>query len=101
MIEEGSGKQPVGTDVVTVHYTGWLESGEVFDSSHARGDPAVFRLDKVISGWTEGVGLMKVGATYRLTIPGDLAYGPRPPPGSEIPPNATLIFLIELIKIGQ
>jgi peptidylprolyl isomerase len=101
VIAEGSGERPTRTDVVRVHYTGWLANGKVFDSSHARGDPAVFRLDQVIPGWTEGVGLMKEGATYRFTIPGDLAYGPRPPPGSEIPPNATLIFLVELIKIQR
>jgi peptidylprolyl isomerase len=99
VIEEGEGESPKRTDTVKVHYTGWLTDGRMFDSSHARGDPAVFPLNRVIPGWTEGVALMKPGAKYLFTIPGKLAYGRRPPPGSVIGPDATLVFLVELIEV--
>ena len=100
VITEGTGGSPGATDSVTVHYTGWLEDGNLFDSSHQRGQTATFPLDRVIRGWTEGLQLMKEGGSMKFSIPGELAYGERPPPGSGIPPNATLIFLVDLISVG-
>ena len=96
----GEGPSPAATDRVTVHYEGKLLDGKVFDSSHERGEPAEFVLSEVISGWTEGVQLMKVGSKYRFFIPSDLAYGGRGA-GQDIGPNATLIFEVELISIER
>lgn len=98
--KEGEGAQPSATDEVTVHYTGRLLDGTVFDSSINRGEPATFPLNRVIPGWTEGVQLMKEGAKYTFFIPSDLAYGPQGIPGA-IPPHSTLIFEVELIKINK
>ncbi len=95
---EGTGESPEATDEVTVHYTGKLLDGTVFDSSVSRGEPATFPLNRVIPGWTEGVQLMKEGAKYTFFIPSDLAYGPQGIQGA-IPPHATLIFEVELIKV--
>lgn len=100
VITEGTGAAPGPTDSVTVHYTGWLEDGQVFDSSHQRGQTATFPLDRVIRGWTEGLQFMKEGGTTKFSIPGELAYGERPPPGAGIPPGATLVFLVDLISVG-
>lgn len=99
VIEEGDGERPAAEDEVEVHYTGKLLSGEVFDSSRERGQTATFPLNRVIPGWTEGVQLMTEGSTYEFFIPGELAYGSTPPPGSIIPPGAVLIFEVELIDI--
>lgn len=99
VIEEGTGKSPNEEDEVEVHYEGTLIDGQVFDSSYQRGEPAVFPLNRVIPGWTEGVQLMKEGGTYELYVPGDLAYGPNSP-GSPIGPNETLIFKVELLKVN-
>lgn len=96
--KEGTGAQPSATDQVTVHYTGRLLSGEIFDSSVQRGQPATFPLNQVIPGWTEGVQLMKEGAKYTFFIPSDLAYGAQGIPNA-IPPHSTLIFDVELIKV--
>ncbi len=96
--KEGTGAQPSATDEVTVHYTGKLLDGTVFDSSVNRGEPATFPLNRVIPGWTEGVQLMKEGAKYIFFIPSDLAYGPQGVPNA-IPPHSTLIFDVELIKV--
>lgn len=96
--KEGTGAQPTATDEVTVHYTGKLLDGTVFDSSVSRGEPATFPLNRVIPGWTEGVQLMKEGAKYTFFIPSDLAYGPQGVPNA-IPPHSTLIFDVELIKV--
>ena len=96
--KEGDGAQPTATDEVTVHYTGKLLNGQVFDSSVQRGEPATFPLNRVIPGWTEGVQLMKEGAKYTFFIPSDLAYGPQGIPNA-IPPHSTLIFEVELIKV--
>lgn len=97
--KEGTGKQPSATDNVTVHYTGRLLNGHVFDSSVSRGEPATFPLNRVIPGWTEGLQLMKEGAKYVFFIPSDLAYGAHGA-GNDIPPHSTLIFEVELIKVG-
>ena len=96
--KEGEGAQPTATDEVTVHYTGKLLNGQVFDSSVQRGEPETFPLNRVIPGWTEGVQLMKEGAKYTFFIPSDLAYGPQGIPNA-IPPHSTLIFEVELIKV--
>lgn len=99
VMREGTGPKPLATNTVKVHYHGTTTDGKVFDSSVDRGEPVEFPLNGVIPGWTEGVQLMSVGAKYKLFIPGDLAYGPRPPQGSGIAPNATLIFEVELLEI--
>ena len=98
--KEGTGAQPTATDEVTVHYTGKLLDGTVFDSSVNRGEPATFPLNRVIPGWTEGVQLMKEGAKYTFFIPSDLAYGAQGVPNA-IPPHSTLIFEVELIKVNH
>jgi len=100
VLEEGAagGAMPSESSNVTVHYHGTLVDGTVFDSSVERGQPASFPLNGVIPGWTEGVQLMKVGDKFRFTIPSDLAYGPNGAPPT-IPPNATLIFDVELLEV--
>jgi len=99
VIQVGSGsKHPVKSDMVTVHYSGWTTDGQLFDSSVARGEPTSFGLFQVIAGWTEGVQLMVEGETRRFWIPGKLAYGEKPQGGA---PAGTLVFDVELIKIGQ
>ncbi len=99
VLEEGTGKSPAATDEVEVNYEGSLIDGRVFDSSYERGESVSFPLNRVIRGWTEGVQLMKEGATYEFYIPAELAYGPNAPRGSIIGPNSTLIFKVELIKV--
>ncbi|SFR60884.1 FKBP-type peptidyl-prolyl cis-trans isomerase FklB [Marinobacter daqiaonensis] len=98
VLEEGDGEKPGPTDQVTVHYTGELLSGEVFDSSRERGEPVTFGLNQVIPGWTEGLQLMSEGSRYKLYIPSDLAYGPGGNRG--IGPNETLIFDVELLEVN-
>jgi FKBP-type peptidyl-prolyl cis-trans isomerase FklB len=98
VIKEGTGKSPQKTDKVKVHYRGTLVNGTEFDSSHKRGQPAEFGVDKVIKGWTEALQLMKEGAQWTVFIPPDLAYGPRGA-GATIGPNSTLIFEVELISV--
>ena len=97
----GTGPQPKTGDSVRVHYTGWLENGKKFDSSHDRREPLVFAVGRgqVIKGWDEGVGSMKVGGKRKLVIPAGLGYGSQGA-GGVIPPNATLIFEVELLGIG-
>lgn len=97
--KEGTGKSPKATDEVTVHYTGRLLNGKVFDSSVSRGEPATFPLNRVIPGWTEGLQLMKEGGKTIFFIPSDLAYGAHGA-GADIPPHSTLIFEVELIKVN-
>lgn len=98
ILRKGDGEQPGPVDTVTVHYKGWLDNGTVFDSSYDRGQPTPMRLDGVIPGWTEGLQLVHEGGMIELEIPSDLGYGPSGFPPT-IPPNATLHFLIELIKV--
>ena len=98
VITEGTGKQPSANSTVTVHYRGKLLDGTEFDSSYKRGEPATFPLSGVIAGWTEALQLMKVGSKYELFVPANLAYGERGSRGA-IPPNATLIFEVELLAV--
>jgi FKBP-type peptidyl-prolyl cis-trans isomerase FkpA len=98
-VQNGSGPSPKATDTVTVHYRGTFPDGREFDSSYKRGQPTSFPLNRVIPCWTEAVQLMKVGGKARITCPPQLAYGERGA-GGVIPPNATLVFDIELVKIG-
>ena len=98
VLTEGTGKKPSATDNVKCHYEGRLIDGTVFDSSYKRGEPAVFPLNGVIAGWTEGVQLMGEGAKFRFFIPYNLAYGERGA-GQSIPPYAALIFDVELIEV--
>ena len=100
VIKEGDGAQPAATDVVEVHYHGTLLDGTVFDSSVDRGETTSFPLNRVIPGWTEGLQLMKEGGKYRFFIPYDLAYGERGA-GADIKPYSTLIFEVELFKVGE
>jgi FKBP-type peptidyl-prolyl cis-trans isomerase FklB len=100
VIRQGSGVNAKATDTVTVHYTGTLLNGEVFDNSIERGEPAKFTVNGVIPGWTEALQLMNVGSRWKLFIPAELAYGNYSPPGSKIPPGSALIFDVELISIG-
>lgn len=98
VIKEGEGRKPKATDKVKCHYEGTLTNGQVFDSSYRRGEPAVFPLNGVIAGWTEGVQLMSEGSKYRFFIPYHLAYGERGA-GQAIPPYAALVFDVELLSI--
>jgi FKBP-type peptidyl-prolyl cis-trans isomerase len=99
-LRDGTGAAPAPGQTVSVHYTGWLESGTKFDSSLDRGQPLEFPIGRghVIRGWDEGVGSMKVGGKRKLIIPPDLAYGTRGA-GGVIPPNAELIFEVELLGL--
>ncbi|SGY95194.1 FKBP-type peptidyl-prolyl cis-trans isomerase [Moritella viscosa] len=99
VLTAGTGKQATPDDTVTVHYTGSLLNGNVFDSSVERGEPATFALNRVIPGWTEGVALMNVGSKYKLYIPSELGYGAQGA-GADIPPNSTLVFEVELLEIA-
>ncbi|MGV3724922.1 MAG: FKBP-type peptidyl-prolyl cis-trans isomerase [Actinomycetota bacterium] len=99
-LQEGTGKEALVGQTVSVHYTGWLTDGTKFDSSVDRGQPFQFPLGarRVIAGWDEGVAGMKVGGKRKLTIPPSLGYGARGA-GGVIPPNATLVFDVELLDV--
>ena len=99
-VEVGTGAQAVAGKTVAVHYTGKFQDGKVFDSSVSRGEPIEFQLGRgnVIQGWDEGIALMKVGGKAQLIIPPALAYGERGA-GGVIPPNATLVFDVELVSV--
>jgi len=98
-IKDGGGASPKAVDTVKVHYKGTFPDGKEFDSSYKTGQPAEFPLDGVIKCWTEGVQMMKVGGRARLTCPASIAYGERGA-GGVIPPNATLVFEIELLGVN-
>lgn len=101
ILEEGSGPKPQVDDVVRVHYSGTLIDGTEFDSSHGRGEPVEFPLNRVIPGWTEALQLMPVGSKWKLFIPQELGYGDRAPQGSKIKPFSTLVFEVELLDIVE
>jgi FKBP-type peptidyl-prolyl cis-trans isomerase FklB len=99
--KQGDGPKPTTSDMVECNYRGTLINGNEFDSSYKRGKPVTFPVSGVIKGWTEILQLMPVGSKYQVVIPAELAYGPRPPGGADIGPNATLIFEIELLSIKE
>jgi FKBP-type peptidyl-prolyl cis-trans isomerase FkpA len=98
-LQEGTGASPKASDTVKVHYRGTLPDGKEFDSSYKRGEAIEFPLNRVIACWTEGVQRMKVGGKAKLTCPPNIAYGERGA-GNVIPPNATLLFEVELLGIN-
>ncbi len=100
ILRKGTGERPTLNDVVVVHYKGMFVDGKVFDSSYKRGEPAKFKLSRVIQGWQEGLQLMRVGAKYKFYIPSKLAYGERGA-GGVIGPNKLLIFEVELLGIEK
>ena len=100
-LKDGEGASPTAADTVKVHYRGTFPDGKEFDSSYKRNAPAQFPLGGVIKCWTEGVQKMKVGGKARLTCPSSIAYGERGAGGGLIPPNATLLFEVELLEIAK
>ena len=98
VVKEGTGRKPKATDRVRCHYEGTFTDGRVFDSSYKRNEPAVFGLNQVIKGWTEGLQLMAEGAKYELYIPYQLAYGETGSQGA-IPPCCALCFVVELLEV--
>lgn len=100
VLVEGEGDKPAASDTVEVHYQGTLIDGTVFDSSIERGTPAKFPVNRVISGWTEALQMMKVGGKWRLHIPAELAYGAQSP-SPRIPANSVLVFEVELLSIEK
>jgi FKBP-type peptidyl-prolyl cis-trans isomerase len=101
VVSEGKGAKPKATDVVQVNYKGSLLDGTVFDDSAQHGGPATIPLVQVVPGWREGIALMPVGSKYRFWIPAALGYGEQGTPGGPIPPNATLVFEVELLGIEK
>jgi FKBP-type peptidyl-prolyl cis-trans isomerases 1 len=101
VLTEGKGAKPQATDTVRVHYKGTLLDGKTFDSSYDRGEPATFPLNQVVPGWQEGIALMPIGSKYKFWIPSKLGYGEKGTPGGPIPPNATLVFEVELLDIAK
>jgi FKBP-type peptidyl-prolyl cis-trans isomerase FkpA len=100
-LKEGKGASPTALDKVKVHYRGTFPDGKEFDSSYSRNEPIDFPLNKVIKCWTEGVQKMKIGGKAKLTCPPAIAYGERGAGNGEIPPNATLLFEVELLGIAK
>lgn len=98
VLRASNGRRPAATNTVTVHYRGWLDNGNVFDSSYDRGMPTSFPLNGVIAGWTEGMQLIGEGGMIELWVPARLGYGTSGSGGS-VPPNATLHFVVELLKV--
>jgi FKBP-type peptidyl-prolyl cis-trans isomerase len=100
ILKKGTGASPKATDTVQCHYKGTTIDGKEFDSSHKRGEPAKFALNRVIKGWTEGLQLMKVGGKWQFFVPSELAYGERGA-GQNVGPNEVLIFEVELLGIEE
>ena len=98
ILRKSNGAKPTASNSVTVHYRGWLDSGKVFDSSYDRGEPATFGLGQVVAGWTEGMQLIGVGGMIELWVPARLGYGTTGS-GGDVPPNATLHFVVELLEV--
>lgn len=98
VLRQGSGRQARASDSVTVHYRGWLDSGKEFDSSYSRGETTSFPLNGVIAGWTEGMQLVGEGGMIELWVPARLGYGVQG--NGNVPPNATLHFIVELVKVN-
>lgn len=101
VLTQGKGAKPQATDTVRVNYKGTLLDGKTFDSSYDRNEPATFPLNQVVPGWQEGIALMPVGSKYKFWIPAKLGYGEKGTPGGPIPPNATLVFEVELLDIAK
>ena len=101
VLKAGTGVQPAATDTVRVHYRGRFTDGREYDSSYSRGQPTSFPLNRVIPCWTEGLQLMKVGGSSRLTCPAAIAYGARGTPGGPIPPDTVLQFEVELLAVAK
>jgi FKBP-type peptidyl-prolyl cis-trans isomerase len=99
ILRRGDGKKPRASDSVVAHYKGWLDNGTQFDSSYDRNEPTPFPLNRVIPGWTEGLQLIGEGGMIELEIPGKLGYGPNGK-APQIPPNATLHFIVELKQVN-
>jgi FKBP-type peptidyl-prolyl cis-trans isomerase len=99
ILRTSDGEKATVKDSVTVHYRGWLDDDTEFDSSYKRDEPISFPLGRVIAGWTEGMQLVGVGGMIELTIPAELGYGQRGA-GADVPPNATLHFIVELISVN-
>jgi FKBP-type peptidyl-prolyl cis-trans isomerase FkpA/FKBP-type peptidyl-prolyl cis-trans isomerase FklB len=99
VLTAGEGAKPKPSDTVRVNYKGTLLDGKTFDSSYDRGEPATFSLNQVVPGWQEGIAMMPVGSKYKFWIPAKLGYGDKGTPGGPIPPNATLVFEVELLDI--
>ena len=99
ILRKSNGRKPTAEDTVTVHYKGWLDGGKEFDSSYKREEPATFALNEVVAGWTEGLQFVGEGGKIELIIPSHIGYGTRGSPGGGIPGNATLHFIVELIKV--
>jgi peptidylprolyl isomerase len=97
-LKEGQGDPVRPGATVVAHYTGWLLDGKVFDSSHRRGEPSTFSLNQVIAGWQKGLQGMRPGGVRKLVIPSHLGYGARGTPDGSVPPNATLVFEVELVR---
>ncbi len=101
VLTQGKGAKPQPTDTVRVHYKGTLLDGKTFDSSYDRNEPATFPLNQVVPGWQEGIAMMPVGSKYKFWIPSKLGYGDKGTPGGPIPPNATLVFEVQLLDIAK
>jgi FKBP-type peptidyl-prolyl cis-trans isomerase FkpA len=99
VLRKSGGRHPTAQDTITVHYKGWLDSGKEFDNSYKREDPTTFALSEVIAGWTEGLQLIGEGGKIELLIPSHIGYGTRGMASGGIPGNATLHFVVELIRI--